>query len=558
MNPVTIHPARHLSPRIGRSNAAGWASGPGVAGIVINGSLALPPFLSQAPAHSAEFCDIYGVQRALITDAFTNGSVTWELNGSGTASITGPATASELRNLIDFNGNVIDGVEIRLFRESEPYAWFVPLTPNITDRQDIRLTGPQFAYALARRYVGRIGQPPNLVTNGDFFEADGVTGWTSLLSMNWSADGPGVPPGGGSMVIEAPGPGNHFAYQTIDLPSQGFDTFLWVTAYLKIDVPLAQNKLPTQGRSIWAVFTVNGNIVWQQGVIPEWRQVGAWQRLRTQIFLPAGQTASMQLRLYAPAGQVRYGGIFIRREERLYAGPSMAGVMTALVLHAQQASLGKETANITVDGSDADGGNATRGYKYAERANIISAMNEFGNLDQGVTWTGEIVSGTGRSIKLLPRLGLQTGGTFLIEWGLNVSTWSWNWDGSKRADKVIVMSRGSGFDFAEGFYDDDTTTLGWELTRAARIESLEPQAEADGLGGVYQRPIGITCLVHRTSDLDPFSPWRDGDLRVGRLAQVKIYDGLVRINELMLIRRLTYNPYFETWNVTLERTVNLL
>lgn len=568
ISPVSVYPSRHDGVRIGRSNSAGYISGPGA--IPYTGSTGpspgapmLPTMASAVPNYFIQIVDIYGVlQGVLVSNGglgpnnFTIPSVTWELNGSGSASCIGPTSDNSLRGLIDFKGEVKDGLELRFMRELEPFYWMVPLTPE-ADEKEIRISGPGFLYALSRRFVGRNGEPPNLVLNGSFETNTASWSVTPLASSDWSAS-PSHDEEGGSVTVSATTSGNNFIYQNITLPPVFSDTFLWVTAWMYLDEAIPQNRLPTSGRGIWAIFTVNGTVVYQQGIVPNWRVAGRWQEVKTLIFLPGGQAADMQLRLYTPNGQVRWDDVRVRREERLYAMPTMEGAIVALVQHAQQQSLGKEPANIYVDGTNSQGGPVSRAYKYAERANIISAINEFPNMSEGVNWTGEIQSGTGRALVTLPRFGLDTGAPVLLEWGLNISRYRWRWDGSRRADKVIVGSRGSGFDFAEGLFDDDTTTLGWETYRPARIESLEPQGEADGLGQAYRRPISLDITAHRTASLDLFAPWRDGDFRVGRLCTVKIYEGFIRVNETFMIQRMTFIPERETWQVNVVRVDNLL
>jgi hypothetical protein len=89
------------------------------------------------------------------------------------------------------------------------------------------------------------------------------------------------------------------------------------------------------------------------------------------------------------------------------------------------------------------------------------------------------------------------------------------------------------------------------------IENIDPQLEADGLGGFGQRPIGLNVKIHRTWDIDPFDYWSGRQFRVGRQINVKIMDGFVRIDEPMMISRLTYTPGPETWDATLVRMANL-
>jgi hypothetical protein len=229
-----------------------------------------------------------------------------------------------------------------------------------------------------------------------------------------------------------------------------------------------------------------------------------------------------------------------------------------LVSHAPQVSLGKTSANIGCSVVGSGSAQVTRAYKYSERAPILSAIEEMRNLQGGVDWVLE-TDGHFRDIVTYERTGVvPPGGMQVLTWDttggdeVNIADWTWAWNPDYRADRVIVGGRASGDDFTEGFYDDPSSTLGWEIFRPATIEgSVDPQVVAAGFGEVYARPETLRVTVHRAPNFSPAVLISNKDLWPCRLVHVIITEGPIQFDEVCKILDVELLPEPDTATLNL-------
>lgn len=486
-------------------------------------------------------------------DTATVTTLKWEANGYGSGTITVPLNDPHLNELIDSDGNVIDGREIQVQLNSSYLATIIPAptaSPSL-----LTISGPGPAYHLKRRYVGRLNGTPNLALNPTF--ATDLTSWTAVATTQTQVSTP-AQVGTGSMRLVGGSVGDHYSHQSITVASQPFDTFMWFTGWLYVANGVDPQDL-IQGRSIFTTWTIGATLVWQQGVRANWRIIDSWQRLKFKVFVPANTTYTLDLRLYSPVGTVYYDELTVHREERLYLSGDPATIICGLVSHAQDTSIGKVSANIGCDTSNGTGSaQVTRAYKYSERAPIMAAMSDMQSLMGGVDWTCES-DGVNRDILTFERQGVTPTGKATLKWDVldpasNISDWTWTWTPDNRADKIIIGGRGSGDDFQEGLADtsDPMTPLGWEFFKATKIEATpEAQTLADGYGEILKRPITLKVTVHRNDFFDPAILVRLGILKPCRIVRCIITQGPIQFDEDCKILDATLNPEPDTVTLNL-------
>lgn len=498
----------------------------------------------------AEVRDLNGGFYATLTDHFTVTKLKWELNGTGGGALSGPALDPGLNFLFDDAGNVIDGREIQVGRDDLGVLAHLVPSPRVNPRTvEIEGFGPFFH--LTKKYVGRNNPPPDLITNGHF-DVD-VSGWTGVgvSSMSW-APLANDDLGPGEIVLTSTAAGNFYAEQIVDIPAHPDATFIWLEAYVEVDAAVLPADLATSGRALWTVWTdpSGATVIWQQGVSPDWRRFGDFQKLSTKIFVPASQHSKMRVRLYSPKGLVRYAAVEARREERLVCDGTPAIIISCLVSHAQDSSLGKSFVDLDVDDSRGEGTiSINRHYKYAEAANIASAAQEMASIQGGVDFLTETPATNDRTIFTMERTGWDPGAEKVsLVWGENLNDWEWTWNPAKRADRGRVQGRGSGDEVTEGFYDDPDSDLGWEFVRRATIEGTQhPEKQADGLGRTFKRPLTLKATVRRTATFDVAANLRtsggaSGALLPGRLVDVVLDHGPVHAVEEFKVLSAEFTP----------------
>lgn len=507
---------------------------------------ALPPFGSWY----AEVRDLNGGIFSTLTDHFTITKLRWELNGTGGGSISGPILDPALDALFDDMGNVKDGFEIQVGRDDLGVLAHLVPSPRANPRTlDAEGFGPFFH--MTKKYVGRNNAPPDLITNGHF-DTD-VSGWTGVgvSSMSWEPY-PDTDLGPGRMVLTSSAAGNFYAEQVVTIPALPDATFIWLEGTIELDAAINVKDLATSGRALWTVWTNSAGtqVIWQQGVSPDWRRFGDVQKLSTKIFVPANQATKMRVRLYAPKGTVKYGAIEARREERLVCDGSPAQIIACLVSHAQNTGIGKSIVNLTVDDSRGEGTiSINRHYKYAEAANIASACQEMASIQGGVDFLVETPNTNTRTLFTMERTGWDPGAEKVsLVWGENLNSWEWTWNPAKRADRGRVQGRGSGDEVTEAFYDDPDSDLGWEFVRRATIEgSGHPETQAEGIGRTFKRPLTLRAQVRRTATFDVAANLRTsggaaGALLPGRLVDVDLNHGPISVSEEFKVLSVDFTP----------------
>ena len=190
-----------------------------------------------------EVRDLNGGFYTTLTDKATCTELRWELNGNGGGRIFGPSLDPNWSSLYDVFGNVIDGREIQVRRDDlpGPMNHLVP-SPRANPRTiDVECFGPTFH--LSKKYVGRNNPTPELIVNGTFIATPNP--WVGIgVSSIGEPLGEIGPRRARPHVLTA---GNFYANQTVDIPSQPFDSFIWLRGFIWLDSAISQRDLATSG-----------------------------------------------------------------------------------------------------------------------------------------------------------------------------------------------------------------------------------------------------------------------------------------------------------------------
>jgi hypothetical protein len=493
--------------------------------------------------------DRLGTTHETLTPDFTVSSLRWERNGLGGATIAGPIDSPLLHPFFNAQGDWIDNRLIALYRGANFVKTFVP-SPR-ADNTTLDVDGAGRAYDLSRKYVGRNNQTPNLIVNGAFDE--GIDGWTEVGSVDliWAPTEGHAKPGAAS--IFASSSGDNYMQQSITVPSEPFETFVWIEVWAKVPATVGAGNLPGEELGIKVLASVSGTNVFVDGAQLDWGRIGVWQRSVLKVYIPANQTSALNIQLMSPTTQsVFYDDVFVRREERLYASGGPEDIIAALIVHSQDESIGKTNVGITFDGSNSSGEVAlTRAYKYAERAEILTSIQEVSQLNRSVDWHLEEPTLGDAIVTTYPRTGFDTGNMQTLTYGHNVNQFKWVWDTPRRTDIVAYLGRGSGDLVNEAFANDPDTDVGWETVVFATIEaSIATQDAADGVLATRKRARVLRLFCHRTWDgafpFDPIESCWIGDLLPCRRVMVNLDRGSVHVHEECLIVNVEATPGFET------------
>jgi len=511
----------------------------------------IPPSMPAVDDWVVTVVDLLGGTHETLTTDATVEELRWEMNGAGGGRVSVPSLSALLHPFFDNVGDWIDGRHLAVYRGANFVKKLLPM-PRM-DQQLLTLESSGMAYHLSRRFVGRNNATPNLIPNPSF-DTD-ITPWVAFFSAsaNWVSSPSHSKPG--AMLVYATSTGDNYVSQTITIDPLPFETFVWIEAYAYVVSALDDNSLPGDELGIKIVAATGGVNVFIDGTQLDWKRVGTWQRTFLKVYIPALQTSTLEIRLYAPVGQVVWDDLYVRREERLYATGQPEDIMAALIVHAQQTSIGKVNVGITFDGSNSSAGvEVARAYKYSERANILTAINELTNLNRSVNWHLEEPTLTDSIVTTYPRTGFDTGNKQFLEWGLNVNAWAWVWDVNRRAQKVAYLGRGSGDLVNEAFYTEDDADVGYERVVFATVEaSVNTEDAAAGLGAILKRPRTLRLSVHRSWQgaftFDPAELCWTGDLLPCRLVRVDLDHGLLHVHEDCMIVQTALHPGPETADV---------
>lgn len=527
-----------------------------------------PEPLVQPEFWNARVIDVHGAIYGFLTPDGTLGDYGLELNGIGSGSISVPDLSNGLApidesGLFDIFGNVIDGREVGVYYGTNFLGSFIP-DPDTGD-VTAEINGPGPMYHLRRKHIGRINAQPNLldaIGGGGSFDTDAeVAQWTPnsvpFVHPTFVADDGYSKPG--AMRIDVDSAGDFYVSREITIDALPYETFIWFEGYAKVVGSLTPGNSPTNFLGLYTQWSVGpvvdyANIVFEDGVVLDWRRAGVWQRVVLKVYMPADQQSSGQLQVFGGLDGVIWDDISVKREERLYIHGGPEDAIALAIANAQDPGLGKVSLGITVDATDSSGTAVVQlAPKFHEHANVFDFIREMSQIDGGVNFIMEQPAENQRVVHTMPRLGLASALKPELRWGFNIAPGfrvAWNID--KRADVVGVIGRGEGTENAEGFAVNTDTVTGWETITYASIEgSVIVQPQADAAAPLYRRPLALDVTVYRAPFFEPILLWLAGDLKPGRIVWCEIDQSPVHVAEDFIVVASRVTPEANTVSMTL-------
>lgn len=390
-------------------------------------------------------------------------------------------------------------------------------------------------WPLSRRFVGKADRT-NLAVDP---EMELETGWTAAAS-----GGDTVPTdtyetstrvlGVQSLKLVSAAFGeNAYATQTVSWTAGIIDDFITVAGWFYVD-PTGYLGPAFENRGLY-IFQDQGGASPDPGIFEiDDTHVGSWQRAETGVFVPAGTTADVEIRLYSPGGSIYWDAVSVTlMESGSYTDTDQASIIVQLVAHAQDTDYQKSNLNIGTD-CPSTGVLRSRYYQHAEHAPIWDSIVEFTELENGVD-VGMEWDADGTDVRLVsyyPSKG--TARPLLkLECDANgsrgIASFSWSFDGERAASNVVVLGDGDGPDREEGGATDNTVFGGVILEdvlgpfTGAPIDTLDERATAYLAALKQPEVLEVTTAPY-------FDDYLYGTLVVGDTVPVFIDRGFVQVD----------------------------
>lgn len=411
----------------------------------------------------------------IILDSAVPGSAYLELNNWGTFDFRIPTLdtqATECRPLER---------EVQLWRDGKCWWWGVIIDREATEDGWTHVQCYGLEWYFAQRLFGPIAT--NYLTNGTF-EA-GLSGWTAVgctasVNTSWKVRG------------------TQSAHLSVGSADQDAYLVQYITVSGNPDQAVAYKA--SAAFRINPTATWNGPALYERGLYLE-RIVGGvvqddylWEPITNDterdgsevfietpgaVFVPAGQTQTLGVRLYCPSEGIDWDEVKVVVEESVstpVAGEDAATLIGRVVEYAQTGTGKGVDLNINYAYTPTGKFLSLRAYQFFDHGNCWEAISEFasgGVCDIGVVWND---SGTERTFTIWPggrgspkpdvQLDLTQNGS--------LAGMTYKEDGAQTSTKVRVLGQGTGSTREVGEATDTTETGGLVLEKAinAPLETL--------------------------------------------------------------------------------------
>lgn len=472
----------------------------------------------------------------------------WELNGIGAVSGTIPTTEPTAA-LLQF------GREIQIWRDGA-VIWWGPIVRLDVNLWETTWRCAGLAWYFKRRFLGKADRT-NLLVNGNF--EDGETGWT-FNNVTHSADT--------THFVE----GTH-ALKLTGLTTEGENWAKQIYTHTEASFPFPVGDFLTLNARLWVASSgYVAPALGLRGLFAEHRNA-AGETLNVYIATPpldddlpqdqwnenevglpnvcAGDT--VDVRLYAPNGSCWWDLATLTAMESLSFGwqepVELADIIEGIVLYAQDRFVfthGK--SDLLIDFAWVGGTimHTPIAWQFVEHRNIGDILNEFvrsGQLDMSVA----ITATTRTFIAHNPRKGSYKSGDTL-ELDVNISTFTWSFDGEAAATDVVVTGPGDGPDRPEGGATDPAAFGGLTLELVESAPDGVTIGELDTAAAEILRVARHPEIIEATGY--PHSPLI-GDLVEGDTVPVVIPLGWVDITADYRVVKWSLNPKTDqpTWTL---------
>lgn len=496
--------------------------------------------------------DVDGTVLGEVADARVE-RVSWELNGTGSATVRLPTTDPDAALLIP-------GREVQVWLDGE-ILWWGPIVRPQGGLDESTWQCAELPWYFAHRFMGRADRA-NLLTNGDF--ESGETGWL-FSGVTHSIDTSFHNDGAQSLKLIG-GSADHatYAYQIFTHGAGGYPTGDLVTGAVWVNVR-ATGFLGGAANDYGLV------LIHRRGatvINTDFAEIGDDTEKDKWIPLEAAVTDviegdTVEMRLFPPHGTAYFDTATLTYMESLSFGypadpKDVTEIISGIVDYAQNRVFdhGKSDLNIYPDGADT-GETRQVAYQFAEHRNILDAILEY--VRQGICDVSVEISPTTRTFMVwpvsadtrTPKLGKGTLYGTTLELDVNISDFTFSEDLENAASTVVMLGPGDGPDRPEGNAFDPTFVGG-----AFTAEIVEQAPDNTTVGQLDQRAEERLKVAARPKILEVTTlPGSDiiGNLVVGDTVNVLISRGWVDIpNEIYRVVAIQADLHNDQATITLN------
>lgn len=388
------------------------------------------------PGWSARVVDMTGSLVATLPYINVD-DITSELNRPTTARFHYPKHRPEL-------ANIQLGCEVQLFRNNQLMVW----GPVIGARGDSRGGAISFEVAdpmwyLERKYFGS-AERQNRMRNGGF-EA-GLDHWTPVRCTAEVVSDGNVVRGDNAVRLHSRTDPNAYLSQTrVWDPEWPADT--WVVATAWVYVSSTWQGPAHEHRGLWLVRRSHPSLALSghRGVeITEDTPRGQWVKLTTGITMPSDQLYSLELRLYALAGVVRWdeARVLLHESTSLDAsGNDMTEAVRRIVVHSQTGR-NKSSENIGTNTPPSGVHLPLMAWQHAAHQPIMEPIRGFIDSNPGIDVSIEVTPTTRTFTTHSPTKGTDRSGAVTLRAdgpNRNCSAMRYDSEIGRTANSVIVL-----------------------------------------------------------------------------------------------------------------------
>lgn len=446
--------------------------------------------------------------------------------------------------------------EIQVFRNGVCWWWGVPVSVD-GDENWLTVRSYGLEWYFDQLYFGP--QQFQGVQNGDFtFD---LVAWTAVgcsasVDTSWSANGTKS-----ARLVSTGAGADGYLGQWITVGPNAEATTYKAAAVARID-PNATFNTAYNERGLFL-----DRLVGSTSQQPTWTPItqntvrdGTSVYLESpEVTVPAGQTQTLDLRLYA-AGTVNWDFVVVRASEAVHtarAGEDVNTLLARILDYAQAGNqqlygIGKTDLFITYAGTPT-GKIVYRSYPYANNAKIWDALSEWPNTgvcDIGVTWNP---AGTSRSFQIWPGGRGSLKSDVVLDFGgsSKIAKFSYTVDATQSASKPRAIGAGSGTTRAVGEAIDTLQTgrIILEKVLSPPPEVL-PGSLADWAAGELARAKAPVKIPKLTTHENAGAVITNVDL--GDRVPVQLNYGWVQENDNRRIVALAWDPVGDTLEPTLN------
>lgn len=465
-----------------------------------------------------------------------------ELNSHGSLSFSIPTT--DPKSLL-----IAPLAEVQLWHNSDLVQWAIMARPQASKTMtDVECPG--LSWYFERRYFGRADRH-NYLTNPSFETGD-FTGWTAVNTTNTIVSTPRADGSYAAQLVQATDGQDAYLLQTIDpAPTTGIGAVVTIVGHVQIDDTTWIG--PALGaRGLW-VGRYDGVTTDFLGEGEDDTRIhyqtahGTLIRFETIVRIPPDADEYMEIRLYSPGGTVFWDALSVTLMESLSSveGPGdyfmeQATILENYVVHAQDSTYDKNDLLI-LRNCPATGVEREKHQQFAEHGNIWDGITEFTNLENGVdVWISWNATGTTRTFNCATERGTLKS-DYRIEWGRNITDFTYSFDGQNAASSVTILGDGDGPDREEGSAIDTGAFTGGLILET--VASADAGANIDVLDGLATERLRMTKQpVHLSVEINENAVAWFIALDPGDRVPVLIKCGWVQLNLTMRIIALELDP----------------